>query len=170
MADPYTKFPMAASHQQLATKHVPGINLINPAPASGHQSSDNPTFRQDSQDVEEHSEKDKSVRSTDVDGEAENIVYHYLTFETELPHPTSIYPSSASQEPPPPPPELGIYTSPFDWTPQKKSILIWISCVATALTAFTAGSYTPGVGQMTKEWNIGNVAALVGITTFTCGM
>lgn len=48
-------------------------------------------------------------------------------------------------------------------------MIIWISCVITSLTAYTAGSYTPGLAQMTEEWHVGDVAALVGITMFTTG-
>lgn len=47
--------------------------------------------------------------------------------------------------------------------------MIGLSCIATMFTAFTAGAYSPGAEQMTKEWHVSNVAFLVGITTFTTG-
>lgn len=97
------------------------------------------------------------------------IVWHYLTFDTPLPHPTTIHPRESDQGPPPPPPDLVKYTNPFDWSETRKSITVWISCIITSLTAFSAGAYSPGVGQMTKEWGVSSVAALVGITTFTTG-
>ncbi|KAF2501289.1 MFS multidrug transporter-like protein [Lophium mytilinum] len=97
-----------------------------------------------------------------------DIVWHYLTFETELPSPTSIY-LSEGQQSQPEPPNLVKYTSPFEWSRLRKKLLIWVSCAATSVTAFSAGSYSPGVGQMTKEWHISDVACLVGITTFTTG-
>jgi hypothetical protein len=97
------------------------------------------------------------------------IQWHYLTFETELPHPTSITPNSSDAPPPPPPPDLTKYTSPFLWSKLQKGIIIWLSVVATAFTAFTAGAYSPGLDQMKAEWNVSTVAILTGITTFTCG-
>lgn len=97
------------------------------------------------------------------------IVWQYLTFETDLPHPTSVHPTRADQDPPPEPPNLANYIDPFEWSRTRKNITIWVACVITALTAFTAGAYTPGVSQMTREWGISKVAALVGITTFTTG-
>ncbi|USP82743.1 uncharacterized protein yc1106_10017 [Curvularia clavata] len=97
------------------------------------------------------------------------IVWQYLTFDTELPHPSTIHPREPNQGPPPPPPDLVKYTNPFEWSETRKSITVWISCIITSLTAFSAGAYSPGVGQMTKEWGVSSVAALVGITTFTTG-
>jgi hypothetical protein len=89
------------------------------------------------------------------------IIYHYLTFETVLPSPTQ--PSA------PPQPDLKKFTSPFDWPESRKNFMVWLSCIATLITAYTAGSYSPAIGQMEAEWNVSEVAALVGITNFCCG-
>jgi hypothetical protein len=97
------------------------------------------------------------------------VQWHYLTFETELPHPTSITPSKPDAPSPPSPPDLAKYTSPFLWSKFQKGIIIWLSVVATGFTSFTAGAYSPGLDQMKEEWNVSTVAILVGITTFTCG-
>jgi hypothetical protein len=97
------------------------------------------------------------------------IVWRYLTFDTDLPHPSTIHPRRSGQDPPPEAPNLKEYTNPFDWSEKRKDFTIWVSCLITALTAFSAGAYSPGVGQMTEEWGISSVAALVGITTFTTG-
>jgi multidrug resistance protein len=105
-------------------------------------------------------------RQSDDIGE---IVWQYLTFDTELPHPTTIHPTQLDQEPPPEPPNLAKYTDPFKWTETRKNLTIWVACVITALTAFSAGAYSPGIGQMMEEWGVSSVAALVGITTFTTG-
>lgn len=116
-----------------------------------------------------------SDSESDLDWENEEIAWHYLTFETELPTPASLYPSKGDgseleqSQPCPPIPDLKKYTSPFEWSERRKSIIIWISCVITSLTAFTAGAYSPGVGQMTKEWGVNDVECLVGITTFCVG-
>ena len=101
--------------------------------------------------------------------EHEEIVWQYLTFETALPHPTTIYPTQPDQKPLPEPPNLLKYTDPFDWSESRKSFTISASCVITALTAFSAGAYTPGMEQMTEKWGVSKVAALVGMTTFTTG-
>ncbi|KAF2132141.1 MFS general substrate transporter [Dothidotthia symphoricarpi CBS 119687] len=118
-------------------------------------------FSEKGQDGSEHGSQDCTER--------EEIVWHYLTFEHVLPHPTTIHPTMPNQECPPEPPNLVKFTNPFDWPQKRKNWTIWVSCVITSLTAYSAGSYSPGVGQMTREWNISNIAALVGITMFTCG-
>jgi multidrug resistance protein len=116
----------------------------------------------------EQGEQNTTGRTITRDEKGE-IVWHYLTFETELPHPTTIHPAAPNQEPPPEPPKLKKYGDPFEWSEKRKNLTIWVACVITALTAFSAGSYSPGIGQMTEEWGVSNVAALVGITTFTTG-
>lgn len=101
-----------------------------------------------------------------VQDEETPIVYHYLNFDTELPAPSTL---PTEDRPAPPPPNLAKYTSPFEWSNGRKTFIVWLSCIATAFTAFSAGSYTPGVAQMSALWGVSDVAALVGITTFTCG-
>jgi multidrug resistance protein len=152
----------------------PGISLHPNDDDQSQRRSSDPTSDTEKDDVkEEPSEKEQDGQDTtgrtitrDEQGE---IVWHYLTFETELPHPTSIHPTKPGQEPPPEPPNLAKYGDPFEWSAKRKNLTIWVACVITALTAFSAGSYSPGIGQMTEEWGISNVAALVGITTFTTG-
>ena len=102
-------------------------------------------------------------------GDEDEIHYHYLTFETELPQPTSISPSEPGAPQPPPTPDLTKYTSPFLWSKFQKGIIIWLSVIATSFTAFSAGAYSPGLEQMSEHWNVGHVALLTGITTFTTG-
>lgn len=130
-----------------------------------------PAFDQDNYvDKSELSEQEKNGKALEMqEVEEMEIVWEYLTFETELPHPTTIHPTQTDQALPPEPPNLVKFTNPFDWSPKRKDFTIWVSCIITALTAFTAGAYTPGIGQMTAEWGVSNVAALVGITTFTSG-
>lgn len=126
---------------------------------------------------EKHKEQEEDFSDNDlpVSSSTEEIVWRYLTFETELPHPTSLLPSihpttATGHGTPPEPPNLAKYTNPFDWTEKRKNFTIWVACAITALTAYAAGSYTPGVAQMSAEWGVSNVAVLVGITTFTTGM
>ncbi|QSZ28518.1 hypothetical protein DSL72_003016 [Monilinia vaccinii-corymbosi] len=97
------------------------------------------------------------------------IVYHYLTFETSVPSPMSNISCTDSSEMPPAPPELKLYTSPFDWPESRKRYTLFLSCMATFATAYTAGAYSPAAKQMSELWNVSDVAILVGITTFCVG-
>lgn len=96
------------------------------------------------------------------------IIYHYLTFETELPAPTSLGPaqngSAAPQQP-----DLKNYVSPFTWSTPRKTFTTWLSCAVTVVTAYTAGSYSPPSQQMSEYWDVSQIAIYVGITTFTTG-
>ncbi|CAF9906830.1 MAG: hypothetical protein ALECFALPRED_002665 [Alectoria fallacina] len=96
------------------------------------------------------------------------IIYRYLTFETELPPPTSLGPApngSAAPEQP----DLKNYVSPFTWSKSRKTFITWLSCAVTAVTAYTAGSYGPPSQQMSDYWGLSQTAIYVGITTFTTG-
>jgi hypothetical protein len=154
--------------------HSPGITTF---PVDNSRRSSDPAFS-DSKDLErekyDEQEEDMTDSDVPVDTSTEEIVWRYLTFETELPHPTSLHLSThaatGSGHGPPEPPNLVKYTNPFDWTEKRKNFTIWVACAITALTAYSAGSYTPGVAQMSAEWGVGNVAVLVGITTFTTGV
>lgn len=122
-------------------------------------------------DFERKARKDSSSSIMPVENPQE-IAWHYLTFNTELPSPAYLSGDLEARDhrlAPPPCPDLTQYESPFLWSKKRKDAMIWLSCTATVFTAYTAGSYAPGIGQMTQEWNISNVAAEVGITTFTCG-
>ncbi|KAL8868719.1 MAG: hypothetical protein Q9174_004803 [Haloplaca sp. 1 TL-2023] len=98
------------------------------------------------------------------------IVFHYLTFDTELPPPSlRSRASHVSEDLGPPPPDLRSYVSPFTWSESRKTITTWLSCFVTVITAYTAGSYSPAAQQMMNEWNVSRTAVYVGITTFTTG-
>ncbi|KAI4175973.1 MAG: hypothetical protein LQ343_001255 [Gyalolechia ehrenbergii] len=98
------------------------------------------------------------------------IIYHYLTFSTELPSPSEPkYPIAASDEPTPLPPDLRRFISPFAWPESQKTYTIWLSCAVTVVTAYTAGSYSPATQQMMEVWHVGRTAIYVGLTTFTTG-
>lgn len=126
------------------------------------------TEKSEGSEKEQDSSPDRGVERVASNEESE-IVWEYLTFETELPHPTSIHPSHADQVASPEPPNLTQYANPFGWSDTRKNLTLWAACVITSLAAFTAGAYTPGVGQMRREWHVSSVAVLVGITTFTAG-
>ncbi|KAL8684078.1 MAG: hypothetical protein Q9224_006636, partial [Gallowayella concinna] len=98
------------------------------------------------------------------------IVYHYLTFDIELPSPSRNF---VRKEPyidtEPTPPDLRNYISPFQWPESRKTFTTWLSCAVTIVTAYTAGSYAPAAEQMMEAWHVGQTAIYVGITTFTTG-
>ncbi|KAH7405958.1 major facilitator superfamily domain-containing protein [Phaeosphaeria sp. MPI-PUGE-AT-0046c] len=150
----------------------PGISTHPKEDYESRRPSRDPTSDNEKEDVEDSEQEQDGrnvagrTRTRDKHGE---IIWQYLTFETELPHPATIHPLLPDQGPPPELPSLAKYGDPFQWSQMRKSVIIWVACVITALTAASAGSYTPGIGQMTAEWGIGNVAALVGITMFTAG-
>lgn len=134
-------------------------------------SDDNTIFESD---INKHSDllRSESSSHTFTDDELP-IQYHYLTYATDLPSPvTNVHEGlspDAQQQSPPPCPNLKKYTNPFEWSKARKNFIIAISCIATSLTAYTAGAYAPAVRGMSEEFGVSNVAVLVGITTFCAG-
>ena len=102
-------------------------------------------------------------------GGLSEITYHYLTFDTLLPQPSRRFPNDPSEQPAPPQPDLKKYTSPFLWSKSRKDFTVGLSSIATMITAYTAGSYSPPSAQMSAEWHVSHVAILLGITTFCVG-
>ena len=100
------------------------------------------------------------------------VAYLYLTFKTPLPTANTTVPSladpAASSEPPPAP-GLSAYADPIGWPDSRKYLMLFLSCIATFLTAYTSGSYSPPQDLMRDDLGASsNVAVLAGITTF-CG-
>jgi len=152
MADPEAALPLTPSNRVNSGNSVNATSGIN-----DHTSplSDKSSAKWDPEEAANYPEN-------------EEIVYHYLTFDTELPPPT-LQSSSQDAGPTPEAPDLSDYSSPFEWSDARKGYITCMSVVATALAAFTAGSYSPAIGQMMEEWNVSEVACLVGITMFTVG-
>lgn len=121
-------------------------------------------------DEQQKSNWKAGVQSTDVTSPDDlPIQYHYLTFETELPPPFTLKSSLPDAPVAPEPPNLSSYISPFTWSESRKNFTTWLSCAVTAVTAYTAGSYSPAAAQMSAEWGVSEEAIFVGITTFTTG-
>lgn len=100
----------------------------------------------------------------------ESISYLYLSFSSNLPSPPTAQEAGLrDNEQLPPCPDLRAYTSPLTWALTRKNILLALSCVATFLTAYTAGAYSPPSALMAKDLNTSHLASLVGITTFCMG-
>lgn len=168
MADPEIELPLSPEQMRVRNEG-PGISELPKSSGISPRGSADPTSGTAPNTEDELDEKNDSDETLESEEEEPGeIVWHYLTYATEIPRPTSTCPTRDGQ-PPPEPPDLKKYTSPFDWPDTRKNLTIYIACFITALTAFSAGSYSPGVAQMTEEWHISSVAAFVGITTFTCG-
>lgn len=93
------------------------------------------------------------------------ISYLYLTFDSPLPKP----PLSPDGRPLPKAPNVRAYTNPQTWSVPRKSVLLSLSCVATFLTAYSAGSYSPPSRLMADDFGSSHLLVLVGITTFCAG-
>ncbi|KAL6876882.1 MFS general substrate transporter [Trichoderma novae-zelandiae] len=106
--------------------------------------------------------------TTTLDGSAP-ISYLYLTFNTDLPSPPTIQQPGLDGRQPPQCPDLAAYTSPLTWGATRKSILLILSCLATFLTAYTAGAYAPPANIMANDFGTSRLVVLVGITTFCLG-
>lgn len=100
--------------------------------------------------------------------ESAPVIYHYLTFETPLPYPSSNI-SSRPAAGSPPQPDLKKYTSPFEWSRSRKNFTIGLSCIATASASYAAGAYSPSSHQMSEEWHVSEVAISLGISTYCFG-
>ncbi|KAK0736030.1 major facilitator superfamily domain-containing protein [Apiosordaria backusii] len=106
--------------------------------------------------------------------EALEITNLYLTFETPLPSPLfrrNTHTGNATVKIPEPP-NLTSYADPRTWAPHRKNVLLFLSCVATFLTAYTAGSYSPPAALI--QASLSPVPStvepvLAGITTFCVG-
>ncbi|KAK1991194.1 major facilitator superfamily transporter [Colletotrichum falcatum] len=98
------------------------------------------------------------------------IVYQYLTFDTILPKLADISShQSITLQSNPAVPDLARYTSPLQWPQARKYLILALSCLATFLTAYTAGSYSPPSSLMAHDLGTSQLKVLVGITTFCIG-
>lgn len=116
-----------------------------------------------------HEKRSKTYPSSSDVNSSTPILHLYLDFDTLLPT-TALpddTPGAASSLPPCP--DLRAYTSPLEWSPARKSVLLILSCLATFLTAYTAGAYSPPVGLMARDFDTSRTAVLAGITTFCLG-
>lgn len=134
-------------------------------PSETGPSSEDSTVRLQDVDTEIH-QKELTISSTQL-GDIP-IIYRYLTFETELPSPTSLGPAQNGLAAPEQP-DLKDCVSPFTWSTSRKTFTTCLSCAVTAVTACTAGSYSPASQQMSDYWGVSQTAIYVGITTFTTG-
>ncbi|KAI1333929.1 MFS general substrate transporter [Xylariaceae sp. FL0016] len=101
------------------------------------------------------------------------IVRLYLTFSTRLPTPNTAIAAAAatslSGSPLPECPDLSQYTNPFTWPRARKNIMVALSCIATCLTAYTAGAYSQPANLIAAELDTTRIGALAGVTTYCMG-
>ena len=146
---------------------------LPPEPSDQENSNSNREVERAESEKRPKNESSSSFTPEGLASSNDEIVWHYLTFETDLPSPAHLaqLPTSASDTRPPPPqcPDLKKYTSPFLWSERRKTFITGVSCVATSVAAWTAGSYSPAEGQFVDQWHISEVVATIGITTFTAG-
>ncbi|KAF9876976.1 MFS multidrug transporter [Colletotrichum karsti] len=95
------------------------------------------------------------------------ITYRYLTFDSVIPEPALL--ESTESRSPPPAPDLTRFSNPLQWPHARKYLMLALSCIATFLTAYTAGSYSPPASIMADDLNTSRLAVLTGITTFCIG-
>jgi multidrug resistance protein len=97
-----------------------------------------------------------------------DIRYVYLTFDSAVPAP-NLEQSSSSQAPPAAP-KLSGYINPTLYPTHRKNIMLALSCVATFLTAYAAGSYSPAVSLLKVGLHAPtNEAVEGGVSTFCLG-
>lgn len=97
------------------------------------------------------------------------ITYRYLTFDTPLPPPNAAHACASPASGAPAEPNLLEYTDPTKWPTHRKAYHMVLCCVATLLTAYCAGSYSPPVVIMQAEFHASRTAVVTGITTFCVG-
>lgn len=116
-------------------------------------------------------DKQDDSPSTDLSNIEENseIDWRYLTYDTKLTHPDVMEVGTDGSASSPEPPDLTPYANPLEWSNFRKSSLLLLSCIATAVSAYAAGSYAPGIPQMSTYFKVSRVAVEVGITVFTAG-
>lgn len=138
------------------------------------KSSDDSGFDRDSSKLKEDfdtkpndpNDASSTVSRSEGIGPEDEIQWHYLTFESELPSPIH---RAQSDGQPPACPDLKKYTNPFQWSKGRKHFMAWLGCLCTTIVAYTAGAYAAGEEQMTAEFHVSVPAFGVGIAVFTAG-
>lgn len=152
MADPEVKLPRTSSQEDdLST----GLDSTPRVPSHDPE-------KDDKAGATSHSSKSSTIGADDA------ITYEYLTWHTSLPTP-AFPPASSLPENLPSTAGYEKIISPFLWSEKRKNLITWLSCAATIVTAWAAGSYTMGDDQMSAEWGVSRVAITVGVTIFTAG-
>jgi len=95
-----------------------------------------------------------------------DIRYVYLTFDRAVP-PANLE-RGQSPRPPPPCPDLSAYINPTLYPTHRKNIMLALSCVATFLTAYAAGAYSPAVSLLKDALHAPSTIAVQGGVSIFC--
>ncbi|KAK1779608.1 major facilitator superfamily domain-containing protein [Copromyces sp. CBS 386.78] len=122
--------------------------------------------------VPAHQHHDQTIPDANTE-----ITHLYLTFSIQPPSANTTIrspssPSTTTQNAPPPdPPNLKPFTNPLLWPRSLKLTMLTLSCIATFLTAYTAGAYSPPQLLLlhTLAHAHSTTAILGGISTFCLG-
>lgn len=117
---------------------------------------------------EKQSDGNTMASLSNLDASTE-ITYLYFTFDTKVPSPPTNHDSLAATSTIPEEPNLNPYINPLEWSSARKGILLVLSCIATFLTSYSAGAYSPPTSILAEEYNTSRLVLLVGITTFCIG-
>ncbi|KAI1764670.1 MFS general substrate transporter [Hypoxylon sp. FL1150] len=93
----------------------------------------------------------------------------YLTFDTPVDRPELRDPRLDGDLGLPTRPDLSRYTDPLTWPKARKAVMVAISCLATAFTAYAAGAYSEAADLLAADLKTSREGALVGVTTFCLG-
>jgi len=113
--------------------------------------------------------KEKDIPASTSLSSDSPIEYLFLTFDTILPAPITSPEVAATAVAVPKYPELNRYVDPVRWPKARKNLMMFLSCIATTLTAYTAGAYSPPVDIIAAELRTTREVALLGVTTFCLG-
>ncbi|KAF6828760.1 MFS multidrug transporter [Colletotrichum plurivorum] len=93
-----------------------------------------------------------------------------VTFDATLPIPVLDTDNEATPLDLRPPVHLNAkFRSPLTWSTSRRSITLFLLCMASIFTSVAASAYSPTQEAMASEWGVNRTAVLVGITIFTTG-
>ncbi|KAH8906349.1 MFS general substrate transporter [Coniochaeta sp. PMI_546] len=97
-----------------------------------------------------------------------DIRHVYLTFNRAVP--AANLEQSSQTQPPPPPPDLTAYINPTLYPTHRKNLMLLLCCIATFLTAYAAGSYSPATSLIKAELHAPSTLGVIGgVSTFCLG-
>ncbi|KAI1823279.1 major facilitator superfamily domain-containing protein [Xylaria intraflava] len=152
-----------------------GKNTMPSPQADSNRAEDGPESEEMDTDVIKEADIDRSQSSsgrtssqlspsTNSDSQIE---YLYLTFDSQIPGPE--IPPGTLQSEIPRRPDDSHYVNPMQWPKARKGATLALSCIASFLTAYAAGAYSPPAELIAEELHITHEVSLLGVTTFCLG-
>jgi multidrug resistance protein len=117
--------------------------------------------------IYEDGRSDEIVEMDEMASKDNAIVYHHLTFQSDIP--TVPFASKEVAAELPPMPSLRDYDNPLEWSRPRKKFMTVLSCSVNMTAAYSAGSYASPADILTQKWGISRVVFNLGITIFTIG-